>query len=144
MLGTEKYSSTFSPVSSCLDDGDITSTTMSGRLQGYCIEVSRHPALHGRVWLTHMLVVYHHRHAVREDSAGQSGALDSVVERPSDRPFQKVVACTLGRHRHHLALHQLIAPARLGHRPGQELGDGHAAGFRLRGHLVSVPQVAAG
>src|SRR5262249_23216431 len=87
-----------------------------------------------------LVVVDDHCHAIGKNRARQAGPLYGVTECPKDRPFHQGVSCPLWRHRHDLSPHQLVAAARLGGRPGQELGDGHPPGFGLRGHSTSIPQ----
>src|SRR5262245_1547598 len=74
---------------------------------------------------------------------GRTRADYGIAQRPKDRSLDAKVALPLRCHGDDLPPYQLVAAARLGGRPGQELRDGHAARLRLRGHMRSIPHFVA-
>ena len=71
MLGTEKYSTSLSPVSSRSDEGEATSTTMSGawRIVESRSVATPHCALRP---LARIIVVDDDCHAIGKNSAGET------------------------------------------------------------------------
>ena len=84
MLGTEKYSTSLSPVSSRSLEGEATSTTMSGASR-IVVEIGGYAALDRGIGLPRVIVVDHHGHPVREHGARHTGTRHGVAEGSRDR-----------------------------------------------------------
>ena len=96
MLGTEKYSTSLSPVSSRSLEGEATSTTMSGASRIVEVEIRGYAALDGGIGLPRVIVVDDHRHPVREHGARQTCTRNGVAECSHDRQLDELCLARSG------------------------------------------------